>query len=77
MSSFKTNIEAPVSLGGLFNDDSDDETDNNFEMNYEVQRMTINNIPIDIRQYSWHMANANKVWPGNKLCLISIFCLIM
>ncbi len=64
MSKFKLNIEAPVSLGGLF-PDSDEESDNTkFEQTFDVQSITIVDKKFDVRQYSWHMANANKVWPG-------------
>jgi hypothetical protein len=68
-------IDAPVSLGGLFtcDDDSDPEEGQAFEQNFEEQDIMIGDITLIIRQYSWHMANANK---GCKLCLIEYNMLI-
>lgn len=58
----KIEIEAPMSLGGLFADsDSEPEA---FEQNYEEQVVNMIDTELTIRQYSWHMANANKIWPG-------------
>lgn len=31
---------------------------------YEVQELDIAGTKLQIRQFSWHEANANKVWPG-------------
>ena len=57
------NPEAPLSLGSLFQNDEDD-SPVEFEQNYEITCMNICNTEFKIRQYSWHKANANKVWPG-------------
>ena len=51
-----------MSLGGLFAD-SDSETEA-FEQHYEEQVVNMIDTELTIRQYSWHMANANKIWPG-------------
>ena len=58
----KIEVEAPMSLGGLFADSDSDAEE--FEQNYEEQEVTMIDTPLTIRQYSWHMANANKIWPG-------------
>jgi methylase of polypeptide subunit release factors len=57
-------IDAPQSLSGLFQDDSDNENEKSFEQTYEEQSVQIASTSLIIRQYVWHMANANKVWPG-------------
>jgi hypothetical protein len=61
-------VEAPLSLAGLF-DESDDEgegqrSNQQFEQVYDEQNLTICERSFIIRQYCWHQANANKVWPG-------------
>ena len=58
-----TNPEAPLSLGSLFQDEEDD-SPVEFEQMYETTSMNICKNDFLIRQYSWHKANANKVWPG-------------
>jgi len=45
-------------LGGLFGDTEE------FVNEYEVQELDIAGTVLKIRQFSWHEANANKVWPG-------------
>lgn len=58
-------IDAPVSLGGLFPDSDDEETEGTgFVQEYSEQTVTLCDETLTIRQYCWHMANANKVWPG-------------
>ena len=57
-------IDAPLSLTGLFGDDSGDDAEPHFEQTFEEQSVHISSTPLIIRQYVWHMANANKVWPG-------------
>jgi hypothetical protein len=70
-------VEAPVNLGGLFGtDESDGEEQgidgaaeggrsaSGFKEVYEVQELDIGGRIFHVRQYSWHQANANKVWPG-------------
>ncbi|OQR91999.1 hypothetical protein ACHHYP_20157 [Achlya hypogyna] len=55
-------VEAPMSLGGLFaTSDSEDE---GFVNEYETQDIFIGEDKYAIRQFSFHEANANKVWPG-------------
>lgn len=63
-----------MNLGGLFGSDgsSDDEDEagedgrgvGGFKEVYEVQELDIGGRTFRVRQYSWHQANANKVWPG-------------
>lgn len=61
---------APIGLGGLFGNESDNDDDNDvkyskeFEQIYDIQDIVIGNIELKIRQFSWHEANANQVWPG-------------
>ena len=58
-------VEAPISLGGLFTGaDSDEDSNDGFRLEYSTQAISLCDISLQIRQYSWHMANANKVWPG-------------
>jgi hypothetical protein len=65
-------VEAPISLKGLFNRDSDSESETNmdgdiFKNEGENQILTIGDKNLTIRQTCWHQANANKVWPGTFL----------
>ena len=56
-------IEAPMSLRGLFGNDDDDEEEGNsggFEQEYSEQAVQLCAETLIIRQYCWHMANANK-----------------
>lgn len=60
---------APINLGGLFCiDDSDADDDNqesqSFEQRFEELELSVVNKLIIVRQFSWHQANANQVWPG-------------
>jgi hypothetical protein len=60
---------APIGIGGLFgNDDEEDEGDNSsnnqFEMQFEVQSVPVAGKIYAIRQFSFHCANANQIWPG-------------
>jgi len=55
-------ITAPQSLGSFFADSSDEEQE--FEQLYEEQNISICGKDLIIRQFCWHKANANKVWPG-------------
>jgi hypothetical protein len=65
-------VEPPISLGGLFfnPDDSDNEqetsvqADQQFLTDAENQMLKIGRLSLNIRQFSWHQANANQVWPG-------------
>lgn len=60
-------VDAPISLGGFFSSDDDlDQAHETqaFEQIYEVQLLNIGGVDLQIRQSAWHMANANKVWPG-------------
>eukprot|EP01041_Mallomonas_annulata_P003758 gene3758-7460_t len=64
----RQDIEAPISLGGFFpseNDDDDCDDDDTFEQINEINEgIFLGNVKLKIRQSAWHMANANKVWPG-------------
>jgi hypothetical protein len=60
----KKEIEAPVCLGDLFAENSEDADDQAFSQLYEVQDLDIGGTVFKIRQFAWHGANANKVWPG-------------
>jgi hypothetical protein len=61
-------IEAPMSLGGLFDDDDSsqdgdedgDEDKKGFQQEYSEQAVQLCEQEMVIRQYCWHMANANK-----------------
>ncbi|ETV79278.1 hypothetical protein H257_07333 [Aphanomyces astaci] len=55
--------DAPVSLSGLFAASSDSEADE-FENEFEIQNISIGDDKYRIRVFSFHEANANKVWPG-------------
>ena len=63
-------VEPPVSLGGLFGTESDEEGEegghesNSFVNRGEIQTLMLGDFPLQIRQFSWHQANANQVWPG-------------
>jgi len=56
-------VDAPFSIGGLFGSDGDDE---DLEQNYEVSAVSFSDTlpPLQIRQFAWHEANANRIWPG-------------
>lgn len=63
-------IEAPMSLGGLFADSSDsDEEGAPFDQQYSEQTVHLAEESLTIRQYCWHMANANK---GGRQCLVAV-----
>jgi len=61
---------AIVNLRGLWDeDDSDDNNDDNnnenrFEEQYSIASHDICNEVIKVRQFSFHVANANFIWPG-------------
>jgi hypothetical protein len=59
-------VTAPIFLGGLFpdSDASDNEEGADFENQAENQVITIGDMQLTIRQYGYHQANANQVWPG-------------
>jgi hypothetical protein len=61
-------VEAPIGLGGFFGtadgDSDSDQEASAFENAFELQSLTIGGKAIQIRQFSWHEANANQVWPG-------------
>ena len=63
----KRDIEAPISLGGFFAEDGDDDNTGDvadYEANYEVTELDMLGKVFHVRQFAWHRANANKVWPG-------------
>jgi len=58
-------IDAPFSLGGLFGGDDEDHLD----QSYSVTDITLNTMTFRIRQFAYHRANANQIWPGTfTLC---------
>lgn len=63
-------IDAPISLGNFFPEDSDsnkdDESkeDDSFDQCYETQTVNISGEILLVRQYAFHSHNANQVWPG-------------
>ena len=61
-------VAPPINLGGLFatSDDSEDEngSDSEFNNKGESQSITVGSRELLIRQFAWHQANANQVWPG-------------
>ena len=69
------NVEAPINLVGFFTQEASDDSDcesskNEFQEIYEVQTLKFGSedckdsqLELDIRQYSWHQTNANKVNP--------------
>lgn len=64
-------IDAPVTLTGLFPLDSDDEdnteegaNDQHNEATYEIQPVDLVDTTILIRQFDFHSHNANRIWPG-------------
>lgn len=60
----KREIEAPVCLGDLFAENDDEAHEQAFSQLYETQDLDIGGRVFKIRQFAWHGANANKVWPG-------------
>lgn len=58
-------VEAPFSIGGLFGGEEVEL----LEQNYEVSPVSFGpEMPtLQIRQFAWHEANANRVWPGTFL----------
>lgn len=56
-------IDCPVSLGGFFPAESDEEEE---ELNqcFEIQTVDIAGATFQVRQFAWHSHNANRVWPG-------------
>lgn len=58
-------VAPPIGLGGLFGADSDEEVEEgDFENTEELQNLSIGELTIKVRQFAWHQANANQVWPG-------------
>jgi len=66
------NNQAPINIADIFHiDDSDEENDNAtsnnsgvFQEEYSIASIQIKEISLQIRQFSWHQTNANKIWPG-------------
>lgn len=61
-------VAPPINIGGLFatSDDSSDEAEDASEFNNkgESQTITVGSKQLLVRQFAWHRANANQVWPG-------------
>jgi predicted nicotinamide N-methyase len=61
---------APVALADLFADQDEEadaenpEPNGQFQQEYALQKIEICGKDFQIRQFSWHQANANQVWPG-------------
>lgn len=62
---------ATISLTGLFGEENDENTTlsttselEQFTNEHEVVVVKVGNVSISICQMSWHMANANQIWPG-------------
>jgi predicted nicotinamide N-methyase len=58
---------APIGVGGLFGDDADEgdgDGDEAFQQQFEVQQVAVGGRTFKVRQFSFHCANANQVWPG-------------
>jgi predicted nicotinamide N-methyase len=55
-------VEVVSSLVGLF--DSEEEEEAEYEHEFHVQELQICGRTYQIRQFRWHEANANQVWPG-------------
>lgn len=50
---------APISLSALFPDSDSEST---FEEIYEISTVTLNEVTLRIRQFSFHSSNANAIW---------------
>jgi predicted nicotinamide N-methyase len=58
-------IDAPLSLGGFFPAESDEEEEETeLDPCYEIQTVDVAGNSLQIRQYAYHSHNANRVWPG-------------
>lgn len=57
-------MSAPISLGGLFPDSSDDEGGGGFCNDAEESCVTLAGLQIRLREKPFHPLNANAVWPG-------------
>ena len=66
----KRDVEAPICLGNFFaeaGDDAGSDEDANetgFAQTYEVTELEVLGKIFRVRQFAWHRANANKIWPG-------------
>jgi len=54
--------DIPISLGGLFEQESEGEEDDEFAHSFDIC-----NKPIQVYQSSFHPLNANGVWPATFL----------
>jgi len=54
-------IEAPISLMGLFGEAGDEEEE--WENTSEEQNVLVAGRSLRVRQYCFHEKNANRVWP--------------
>jgi predicted nicotinamide N-methyase len=57
-------MSAPISLGGLFPDSSDEEGGGGFCNDAEESVVTLGGVAIRLRERPFHPLNANAVWPG-------------
>ena len=64
--------EAPIGIGDLFSGGnscdeesrSNSESEGRFHQQFEIATVEICNNTFKIRQFSFHEANANQIWPG-------------
>jgi hypothetical protein len=62
-------VDAPITLTGIFGTESDDEQEHAYEPVYEIQKLELGGLTLQIRQFDHHSHNANRVWPGTfNLC---------
>jgi len=62
-------MEPPIVLSGLFGDDDDDGDASDgageaFEEQFGTQSLDLSGETLEIREFSFHPQNANRVWPG-------------
>jgi hypothetical protein len=60
-------VEAPISLMGLWGSEEDDDGDGSgtaWENTAEEQQVLVSGASLRVRQYCFHEKNANRVWPG-------------
>lgn len=62
-----SDIEDNINVDRSLSDTNQSNDQNGFIQQYEISKMKIVNISINIRQFSWHRVNANYVWPGTNM----------
>jgi hypothetical protein len=62
-------VDVPITLTGIFGTESDDEEEQAYVSVYEIQKLELGGLTLQIRQFDHHSHNANRVWPGTfNLC---------